>query len=136
MLRQLAGNQDSVNAFNAALNKQIAAVEMRTGDPDALRFTFTDETAIEFRDEGQSCCEDRFMTTDDDLPSFVGSTILDAEIADGPTTEGEYEERETQFLNVKTSVGVLTVVTHNRHNGYYGGFSVEVRTVTDEEDEK
>jgi hypothetical protein len=32
-------------------------------------------------------------------------------------------------LNVHTSLGVITVETHNEHNGYYSGFYIRLRTV-------
>ncbi|MDC6673798.1 hypothetical protein OEZ80_25875, partial [Leclercia adecarboxylata] len=75
------------------------------------------------RDDGQSCCESRYMSTDDDLSSFVGATFLGCEIEDGPH-EADDPDHETQFLIVSTSLGKFTVVNHNEHNGYYGGFSI------------
>jgi hypothetical protein len=31
---------------------------------------------------------------------------------------------ETQFLIVDTTKGSFTIVNHNEHNGYYGGFGL------------
>jgi hypothetical protein len=38
---------------------------------------------------------------------------------------GEYGEvHEQTFLKIRTNNGDATVVTHNEHNGYYGGFNI------------
>lgn len=121
LINRLGGNADSVAAFTAAVGKTIAVVELRD---DVLRFQFSDGSKLILRDEGQSCCESRYMTTDDDLSEYVGAKLLDAEIKDAPSVENEYEEHEVQFLEVKTDRGVFTMANHNEHNGYYGGFSI------------
>jgi len=122
MLNKLGGSAESVAAFNKALNKKITSIELTD---DALTFTMEDGYRMRLRDEGQSCCENRYMRTDDNLPDFVGSTLLGAEVADAPSTSGEYgDEHEVQFLRVSTSSGVLVCSSHNEHNGYYGGFCI------------
>jgi hypothetical protein len=76
-------------------------------------------------DAGQSCCEHRYMRTDDDLKSFIGAELVDAEISNAPDQVDEYgETHEIQFLRVKTSKGLITISNHNEHNGYYGGFAI------------
>ena len=40
--------------------------------------------------------------------------------------EDEYEVHEVQFLKIRTSNGDITFETHNIHNGYYGGFYIEL----------
>lgn len=121
MIGMLAGNKDSVEAFTGAMGKKIKALSL--GDDDALHFVFEDDTKIKLFDDGQSCCEVRYMRTDDDLIQFIGSELLDAEIADGPEITDD-ETHETQFLNVKTSLGIFTMTSHNEHNGYYAGFLI------------
>jgi hypothetical protein len=37
------------------------------------------------------------------------------------------EEHEAQFLIVHTNRGDFTMVSHNIHNGYYGGFAIQAR---------
>lgn len=114
----LDGNQ----ATASAIGKQIASVELAD---DALRFSFTDGSKLTLRDAGQSCCEKRYMRTDDDLPYFVGATLLGAETRDAPSEDAEYDSHEVEFLVVTTSRGVFTMSSHNEHNGYYGGFYVQ-----------
>ena len=125
MLKHLGGNEDSVNAWIASANKEIAALVL----VDGLLFTFSDGTQMMISDEGQSCCEYRYMTTDDDLSYYVGATLLDTEILDAPDIEAEYGDHEVQFLRVATSRGVFTMETHNEHNGYYGGFAIRCALV-------
>lgn len=124
MLSYLAGNADSVAVFGAAIGKTIAALAL---EDNQLRLTFDDGTAIAFYDDGQSCCEDRYLSCDDDLNAFVGATLMEAETRDGPDEERDYGVHETAFLVVTTSLGAFTCVTHNEHNGYYGGFALRVR---------
>jgi len=123
MIGMLAGNEDSVEAFREAIGKKIKALSLI--EDDGLHFVFEDDTKIKLFDDGQNCCEVRYMRTDDDLEQFVGSELLDAEITDGPEIDSDpYETHETQFLNIKTSIGIFTMTTHNEHNGYYGGFLI------------
>lgn len=122
MLKHLCGNEDSVNAYQSSVNKKIQ--ELSLGPDDALHFVFEDGTKMKLFDDGQSCCESRYMTTDDDLSYFVGSILLDVEIKDGPDVEDEYEVHEIQFLEIKTDKGSFQMASHNVHNGYYGGFAI------------
>ena len=134
MIQMLSGNEDSVKAFQSAIGKTIASVVVyqqgsRLGpDPDELRIAFTDGTGVALYDNGQSCCESRYMHTDDDLKSYVGAVLLDGEIREAPSvSENPCDYHDVEFLDIKTSVGVLTVSNHNEHNGYYGGFAVRAK---------
>lgn len=136
MLGMLRGNLETVEAHNAAMGKVIASVAMEhEGDRyhsmgespgDTLVLRFDDGTGIRFYDDGQSCCEHRYMHTDDDLAHFVGAAFMGAELRDGPEVEGDYDVKECQFLLVNTSVGAFTMANYNEHNGYYGGFMIVV----------
>ncbi len=84
--------------------------------------------SITIEDVAQSCCENRYMSCDDDLASFGGARLRGIEIAEAPSVEGEHGDvHDQQFLKVETTEGDFTVVTHNEHNGYYGGFSINTR---------
>lgn len=125
MLGILFGNAETVEAHNGAIGKVIKAIDF---SEDALLLHFKDGTGIKIFDDGQSCCEHRYMTTDDDLQSFVNTEFVDLELREAPDQEGEYgEPHEIQFLLVNTKKGTFTVETHNEHNGYYGGFLIVVR---------
>ena len=124
MLNMLGGNEDSVIAYTGALNKIIKDVRLDQDD-NSLRFVFNDESKIKLFDNGQSCCESRYMHTDDDLAYHIGAQLLKAEIKEAPDQPDEYGDvHEVEFLVITTSKGVFTMSNHNEHNGYYGGFSV------------
>lgn len=92
-----------------------------------LYLNFENGVTIKVFDEGQSCCESRYMTTDDDLSKIVGGSLLNIEAKDGPTETGEYgDEHETCFIEVSTDKGFVTLTNHNEHNGYYGGFRLTI----------
>ncbi len=117
----LKGNEDSVKAWKAAEGKVIAKLGIVD---DNLQFVMEDGTKLVLRDDGQSCCEHRYMVCDDALAPFVGAKLLKAEVRAADDKHDEYGEHEVAFLIVKTSAGDFTVANHNEHNGYYGGFAI------------
>jgi len=125
MIAQLGGNADSVAAFTGALGKTITGLRLDT-ETNYLHFEFSDGSKIYFSDDGQSCCEHRYMRTDDDLSAFIGAKLLGAEIKDAPNIECRGDEHEVQFLDITTDKGVFQMASHNEHNGYYGGFAIRV----------
>ena len=139
MLKMLAGNRETVEAHNAAVGKTIASAGVEhesgryrsRGDNEGRTFIlrFTDGTGLKFWDDGQSCCERRYMVCDDDLSYLSGATFTGAELRNAPTVNGEYGETECQFLVINTDKGSATIANYNEHNGYYGGFAVEVREI-------
>ena len=137
MIRQLFGDSESAPAFQSAIGKTIQAAgiddDANRGD-GALRLTFTDGTGLLLFDDGRSCCESRYMRTDDDLNYHVGATLVSADVQDGPPIDEEYGDHETAFLHVTTSKGTFVVVTHNEHNGSYGGFWLVARGDSEDED--
>lgn len=94
---------------------------------EELILQFEDGSRISIFDGGQSCCECRYMTTDDNPESLVGGTLLHIDEREGPEVEMEHDEvHEQSFVEVGTDKGFITLVTHNQHNGYYGGFDVVI----------
>jgi hypothetical protein len=127
MISELGGNEESVEAFKAAINKMIASIHVRE---DAVDLGLADGSRVQLYDDGQSCCEYRYLRSDDDLGHHVGATLLGAEVeAAAETTAGDDGDHEIAFLKIKTSRGVFTVAAHNEHNGYYGGISIRARVV-------
>lgn len=128
MINRLMKN-DGAEVFQSAIGKTITAISLTDDDSteDRLRLTFDDGSKIAIYDDGQSCCEHRYMHTDDDLSVHIGATLVDGELRDGPEDTGEYgDSLECQFLLITTSRGVFTIANYNSHNGYYGGFAVRV----------
>jgi hypothetical protein len=124
MINQLGGNRETVEAWQASKGKKITSLTLAD---DRLTFTLEDNSKFLLYDDGQSCCESRYMQTDDNLLDFVGGKLKDVEIREAPNQDGEYDTHEVQFLVIKTTKGNITVATHNLHNGYYGGFAIVAR---------
>jgi hypothetical protein len=126
MLGILGGNEETVNTVKSSLNKTIEKVWLDE-ETDRLNFKFTDCSGMCLFDNGQSCCESRYMATADDLTEYADAKLLDVELKDAPDQEDEYGTHEVQFLDVKTDKGVFQMANHNEHNGYYGGFWLVAR---------
>lgn len=126
MLGILGGNEETVNTVKSSLNKTIEKVWLDE-ETDKLNFKFTDGTGMYLFDDGQSCCEHRYMVTADDLTEYENAKLLDVELKYAPDQEYEYGTHEVQFLDVKTDKGVFQMANHNEHNGYYGGFWLVAR---------
>lgn len=117
------------DAKTAELAKKIEGMEIRMArlEDDALELGFSFGLKVLIFDDGQCCCENRYMTCDDDLDQFIGSVVQSIEIADGPEVDCEYDYHDTAFLRVNTDRGSIVACTHNEHNGYYGGFIMRIR---------
>lgn len=122
----LMGNGETAKVLKASIGKTITKLWMDSniGHANVLHFAFEDGSAIKVADDGQSCCEHRYMTTDDDLQYYVGAKLTGMRLADGPSSQESWSYHDIQFLIVSTDKGDFTVETHNEHNGYYGGFLV------------
>jgi hypothetical protein len=135
MLRQLCGNRETVDSYHKAIGKTIKHIELSSeknsewrGDgQDTLKLVFDDASVLTVFDAGQSCCESRYMRTDDKFEDFIGAKLLDIELKQAPDMEAGGDMHEVQFLELMTSKGALTMASHNEHNGYYGGFAIELR---------
>jgi hypothetical protein len=124
MLNLMSSNKETVEAITSSISKHIKHIELKE---DKLKLTFEDGSQLTMWDDGQSCCEVRHMVTADRLEDFFESVLLGVEVKDAPNvndTDGGYEH-EVQFLDIKTSKGVIQMANHNEHNGYYGGFSIK-----------
>jgi hypothetical protein len=120
----MAENND-LNVFKGA---RITAVEM---DEERLLLTFESGKVLRIEDDGQCCCESRYMTTDDEVQSLIGGCLLNVEEKPGAEDEEDWGNvHETMFVEVSTDKGFITLTNHNEHNGYYGGFWLKVTDAT------
>lgn len=126
MLNDLGGNEESARVFRSAIGKRITKMRLRD---DVLTIRLEDGTGVALEDKGQSCCESRYMRTDDDLEYFDGAVLLGGETRSAPDVAYDYGYHEVQFLVIKTDKGDATFSSHNEHNGYYGGFSIRASAV-------
>jgi len=121
MLHALSGGSE--HAASEYVGREIEAATIHD---ERLVLVFTDGTVIHIWDNGQSCCESRYMSMDDDLSSVIGGRLVNIEAKDGPTVEDYGGEHETCFVEIATDKGFITITNHNEHNGYYGGFGLTI----------
>lgn len=135
-------------AWQKAVGKRIIEAELLEEEDTGERFLSYDGAKIDslilhlegdlwihFFDDGQSCCEQRYMVTDDDLNHMKGAILQDIEVRDGPPVDSDHDgdygdSHEQQFLEIITSKGNFTFTNHNVHNGYYGGFCLCLEEIT------
>ena len=129
MIGMLSGNEETVKAYHASMGKTISGLTLDE-EGGFITIDFSDGTNLCVADEGQSCCELRYMRTDDDMQHFIGAKLTGLEIKEAPNEQAEYGDHEVQFLEVQTDRGVFTMASHNEHNGYYGGFYITLRSGT------
>ena len=123
MINELFGDGNKrAEAVRKSLKKTIAQIEIID---DHLFVSFKDSTKLVLWDGGQSCCESRYMLTDDDVSYHIGAKLLAIELRDAPSIEGGYGDHEVKFLVLKTNRGEIVFSNHNEHNGYYGGFGID-----------
>lgn len=122
MLYMLSGgSQHDPSEF---IGKEISAARI---EDNRLKLDFSDGVGIDIWDDGQSCCEDRYMRTDDDVQSLIGHKLTRLDIKTAPNIgDDEYSEHEVCFIEVGTDHGFITLANHNEHNGYYGGFGLTI----------
>jgi len=109
--------------------KTITGCEWVDGDK-ALRIHFDDVSTIDILDEGDECCEHRYMNSDDNPIDLIGGILCKIEVKDTKITEGEYgDSHEICFVEISTHNEHIVLRTHNEHNGYYGGFNLCIREV-------
>lgn len=131
-IRALCGYGDTEKIVQENLDKTIESVELRD---DALHFVMKNGKRWKLFDNGQSCCESRYMVIDDNLSEYAGARLRSIRVEDAPdvVTDDDWGgNHEVQFLKVMTSKGEFVAASHNEHNGYYGGFSIEAEWEDDQ----
>jgi len=128
IIHHLSGGAE--NSADKYYGRKIKGAEF--GD-DKLKITFDDGVQISIFDGGQSCCENRYMNTSDDVKWLVGKTLTGLTLKDAPDENGDYDVHEVQFLEVMTDHGCIIFANHNEHNGYYGGFGMNIKEISTRE---
>lgn len=126
LLNDIFGEHEESRVIKDSIGKTIVALRLDEDD-DALHLEFSDGSKIVIFDDGQSCCESRYMRTDDDLTYFIGSKFTGTSLRDAPDRDEDGGVHEVQFLIVHTDAGDFTMANHNEHNGYYGGFLLKAK---------
>jgi hypothetical protein len=131
------GKNESDHAAIAAIGKTIAGVRLDTDN--GLFITFEDRSVLRLWDDGQDCCEARYMSSDDvpqQVAHHVGAKLLGYDFREAPDIESGDDGgdvHEVAFFAIKTERGEIVVQTHNEHNGYYGGLSVSSKWEPEQE---
>lgn len=115
-----------------AIGQKISSVVL---SDKSLRIGFESGLEIELLDCGQSCCESRYMRSDDNPQDIVGHTLASIEIAPAPSIKSDSDcddSHDVEFLRIVTDRGLLVISNHNEHNGYYGGFFLVARKVSND----
>lgn len=122
LINSLGGTEETAKAITEASGKVIQSCWL---NENKLNIQFADGACLRVWDDGQSCCETRYMRTDDELTSIEGEVFIGLERKDASNVTDEYGEvHEVQFLDVITDRSRVQISNHNEHNGYYGGFWV------------
>lgn len=121
------GSENDVKLF---IGKKVVEAKF-SSENDKFYIGFDDGVKISIWDDGQSCCEHRYMTCDDNPKDIVGGELVSVGVKHAPDQEDDWEVHEIAFLEVVTTKGTVQFATHNEHNGYYGGFGL---TITMEND--
>lgn len=136
MLHMLVDHSEMAELLDASQGKQIKSLRIdsdyNAGD-GGLAMRFADGSGIWIYDDARSCCETRYMHTDDYLASFVGATFRGARYGEHSETTKDYETIEIQFVWIDTSLGTFTLETRNEHNGYYGGIVILAKAMEEGE---
>lgn len=113
--------------------KRIASVSFVEKDEDyktELHIGFDDGAIIRLWDDGQSCCESRYMTCDDDVGVLVGGALRRIEAKNYVEKDADHGDcHDEVFVEIATDTAFITLVNHNQHNGYYGGFGLSIDVV-------
>lgn len=126
MFAMIAGEPKGLFDESAILGKTIDSITLDKKE-DIIRIAIDGGPRVIIRDEGGEGSEERYISTDDNLQAFSGARYLGSEIRE-PQDLGEADwYHEVQFFVIKTDRGNLTFESHNKHNGFYGGFLIRAR---------
>lgn len=121
MLHELGGGTE--NSASKYYGRKIKDADFGNNQ---MTLEFEDGVKIHITDQGQSCCEHRYMTCDDDVKSLVGQKLKHIIVKDTADTGEDGSSHEICFLEIQGDKSSITFATHNEHNGYYGGFGLNI----------
>ncbi len=105
-------------------------VENRWRDEETMRLNLgvTNGYTLSLWDAGQSCCETRGISTDDDLNDLIGTRLVSLEVTE-VKYKGDRDDcdcEDSAFMKLQSTRSCLTFVNYVHHNGYYGGWDLVV----------
>jgi hypothetical protein len=121
------------SAIEPCKNKIIETIRFYE---NLISIVFSDNTALELKDATSGCCNQTYLTCDDDLSSFTGQRLIDVDLGvithyeDDTAEPGGNNCHDIVFLNVRLASGEVIVFSgHNHHNGGYEGFDVNCKYI-------
>lgn len=125
-MRKYYLDDDVDSVIKNSLNKTIKDIHIID---DNLYINFMDGLALRVWDSQQMCCERRYMVCDDDLNEYKETQLISVnQKYTKSENKRDFIANEAVFLEFQTTNGTFTIVNHNEHNGYYGGFWIEAET--------
>lgn len=96
-----------------------------------ILLNFHDGKQITIFDEAQSCCEKRYLSSDDDISELIGFELksISAKNVIRPEENPDGDFDDIVFLEIQAGHITFTAAAHNEHNGYYGGFEIACHEV-------
>lgn len=121
-------NSATLDALDDSIGKNINNIWI---DADGVSLIIEHESGIlNISDNGQQCCESRYMETDDNLKDFIGAIIINFEYKDGGFIDPVNDTvLEVAFFDIKTTSGIFQIKNYNENNGYYCGFDLSARLI-------
>jgi hypothetical protein len=116
-----------VNNKNKLLNKRIKSINLHKKlEENFIEIRLNNNKIFTVKDNRQMCCEERYITTDDDLSYFTSTTIIDIDLSEVNSSNDDDtgHNHDIKFLRISTDKGVIVFESHNKHNGAYGGFNI------------
>ena len=100
-------------------------------EANEIRIDFEDGIKIKITDDGQSCCEERYLRTDDDLYRLIGQKFNSVILKTSASSGEDYGCHDVKFMEIYAGHESVNFSAHNEHNGYYGGIDICVTEIDD-----
>lgn len=111
--------------------RRIKRICLEQIDRSELVVEFEGGVSLRVWDNEQQCCEKRSISTDDLLSQHVDTEYMGITVTQ-PIQEDEDRDgkfNDFQFIELRTSDGVVSFSVHNVHNGFYAGFDIQAKAV-------
>ena len=128
--------------IKAVLKKEKLPITLKYSKAEGYKITTNKQNIYILIQGGQQCCEEwgyescsseGIIETKDDFKDFIGAELISIESIEPETHNGipvynalleeigyDRSEIAAEFVNIKTSNGLLQFAVYNCHNGYYG----------------
>jgi len=106
-------------------SRVIVSAGIRDQGSDFL-IQFDDGSELILIDNAQLCCENRYVATDDDPNDLIGGRLLRIILKGTGSEDKGYDCEDIQFVEVCTNQGSIVLNNYVVHNGYYGGWDLQI----------